>query len=272
MSIVRACIRLATVAALRDRLWPADILDSDNRPLEEAVTQEPRPYVVVFTDDDDYEDIAGNEVTAAARSLLLVIEFGIAAPIPRNDDKGPHVEIPATDGTFELVLDSLDRQIMNALVHDSASPFGEHWRRLIGRVLRLNGKRGGSAEKGARWAVRQRIFHVEPLIDPVPGATPLAASHPIMTFLDAAEHARADLDIAAAVPLLRAMLEAAPASSWRLAQQWLGARQEAIRGIGLAPPDAVLADDKEAPGLARINALPESTIVKPGPATVEGIP
>ena len=271
MSIVRACIRLATVAALRDRLWPADILDSDNRPLEEAVTQEPRPYVVVFTDDDDYEDIAGNEVTAAARTLLLVIEFGIAAPIPRNDDKGPKVEIPATDGTFELVLDSLDRQIMNALVHDSASAFGEHWRRLIGRVLRLNGKRGGSAEKGARWAVRQRIFHIEPLIDPVPGAT-LEASHPIMTFLDAAEHARADLDIAPAVPLLRAMLDAAPALSWRLAQQWLGARQEAIRGIGLAPPDVVLADDKEAPGLARINALPESTIVRPGPATIEGIP
>src|SRR5262245_40825631 len=85
MSIVRACVRLATVAALRDRLWPADILDSDNRPLEEAVTQEPRPYIVVFTDDDDYEDIAGNEVTAAGRSLLLVIEFGIAAPISRND-------------------------------------------------------------------------------------------------------------------------------------------------------------------------------------------
>ena len=88
MSIVRACIRLATVAALRDRLWPADIFDSDNRPLEEALTQEPRPYVVVFTDDDDYEDIAGNEVTAAARTLLLVIEFGIAAPIRRNDDRG----------------------------------------------------------------------------------------------------------------------------------------------------------------------------------------
>ena len=93
-----------------------------------------------------------------------------------------------------------------------------------------------------------------------------------MTFLDAAEHARAGLDIAAAVPLLRAMLEAAPASSWRLAQQWLGTRQEAVRGIGLAPPDAVLADDKEAPGLARINALQESTIVGPKPATVEGIP
>jgi hypothetical protein len=93
-----------------------------------------------------------------------------------------------------------------------------------------------------------------------------------MTFLDAAEHARADLDIAAAVPLLRAMLDAAPASSWRLAQQWLGARQEAIRGIGLAPPDAVLADDKEAPGLARINALPESTIMAPGAPIVEGIP
>jgi hypothetical protein len=258
MSVVRACIRLAAVAALRDRGW-ADVAvaDSDNRPLEAGVKETPAPYIVVFTDDDNVSDIDGRDVQGGTRALALIVEFGLSAPLPpieTQDRKPQRVATPPTDAAYELSLDAMDMLIVNALVHDPRSAWGEHFRALTMNVTALDGRRGGQVEKGVRWAARQRIFTIQPIADPVPG-DPLAATHPVSKFLAALDSSPAALDVGGARAFIDDMLSPASDWSWRRAQAHLGITESEARGIGVAP--AVIPDDIEAPGL-KDTELPQS--------------
>lgn len=232
MSIVRSCLRLATVAALRDKTWAETrVLDSDNGPLSAAILAEPTPYIVCFTDDDDREEIEGFDLLAAKRTLVIVIEFGLASALPPSDG-GPAMRIPATDGAFELALDIIERQIINALVHDPLSAWGALWRDLAMRFdLKTSSKRGGSSEGGSRWAARQLLLHVDPIADP-PAGVVLSDDHPVPRFLAAA---RAD-GFAGAADLIAATLPIADLPTWRVAQAWLGLTEFAVRGLALGPP------------------------------------
>lgn len=260
MSIVRSCIRIAAVAALRVRTWnDVIVLDSDNRPIELGIKETPAPYIVVFTDEDDLTDIEGREIVAASRSLSLVIEFGMAAPLPAIEGQMIRSATPPTDAAYELTLDALDRQIINALVHDPRSSWGEIFRNLALRIPTVTGRRGGSAEKGVRWAARQRIFMIEPILDPVPG-DPLMDNHPVARFLTAVDAAPEELDLAGAAGFIREMLSSDHDWSWRKAQAWLGLTIEEVRGIGVAP--AVITDDIEAPALADDINLPQAPTIE----------
>jgi hypothetical protein len=235
MSIVRSCLRLATVAALRDKTWAETrVLDSDNGPLEAAILADPTPYIVVYTDDDNREEIEGFDLLAAKRTLVIVIEFGLASALAPSDG-GPAMRIPATHGSFELALDIIERQIINALVHDPLSVWGALWRDLAMRFdLKTSSKRGGSSEGGSRWAARQLLLHVDPVADP-PAGVPFPDDHPVPLFLVAARAA----GFGGAADLIAAELIAptAPAlPTWREAQAWLGLTEPAVRGLGLGPP------------------------------------
>jgi hypothetical protein len=232
MSIIRSCLRLATVAALRDKTWAETrVLDSDNGPLEAAIRAEPTPYIVCFTDDDDRDEIEGFDLLGAKRVLVLVIEFGLAAALPPSDG-GPTMRIPATDGAFELALDIIERQIINALVHDPTSTWGALWRDIAMRFdLKTSSKRGGSSEGGSRWAARQLLLNVDPIADP-PAGVVLSEQHPVSRFLVAA---RRD-GFGGAADLIEAALPTVAASSWRQAQAWLGLTEFSVRALGLGPP------------------------------------
>src|SRR4029077_9837471 len=126
-------------------------------PLAAAILADPTPYIVVYTDDDDRDEIQGFDLLGAKRTLVIVIEFGLAAALPPSDG-GPAMRIPATDGAFELALDIIERQIVDALVHDPLSAWGALWRNLVMRFdLKTSSKRGGSSEGGSRWAARQLL-------------------------------------------------------------------------------------------------------------------
>lgn len=260
MSIVRACIRVAAVAALRDRGWAdVKVFDSDNRPFEAGIKEEPAPYVVVFTDDDNQNEVEGRDVAGSARSLSLVVEFGIAAPLPAlaTDEDPPNtirVAVPPTDAAYELTLDAIDTAVVNALILDPRSAWGEIIRDLAPRIMSVTGRRGGAADKGVRWAARQRIFEIEPIIDPAPGVV-LGENHPISKFLAAVAAAPEALDVAGAGTFIEKMLSTSQDWTWRVAQASLGLTVEEVRGIGVAP--AVITDDTEAPALADDINLPQ---------------
>jgi hypothetical protein len=234
MSVVRSCMRLCTIAALRDRTWAENrVFDSDNAPLDQSIKEQPTPYVVVFTDDDEHEEIQGFDFVGSQRDMLIIIEFGLAAAITIDDERT--IRIPATDGGFEIALDMLERQIIHALLHDPFSAWGELWRGLAMKLSqRASSKRGGSAEGGARWAARQLLLHVDTFADP-PAGVVLPDNHPIRQFI-AAARISAIQGMPAAAELIEASLATVPISSWRQAQAWLGLTEFAARGLGLGPP------------------------------------
>ena len=80
MSIVRAVIRQCAVAALRQKTWAEErVYDSNNAPLVDALTvgQDGKPYIVVFTDQDNMTDVTDG-VYGSVRQLDLTIEMGVA--------------------------------------------------------------------------------------------------------------------------------------------------------------------------------------------------
>src|SRR5436309_6168523 len=165
MSLIRSCIRVCAVAALRDRLWQSvKVYDSDNTPLEDAVKEAPQPYATVYTDDDDGTDTEAHDLESGTRTMLMIVEFGVAGPFKQEVEGKLErwVDVVPTDASFELAVDSLDRQIGFALFSDPRSTWGELLKALA-RVRSVSRKRGAGAEKGARYAARQIIFQLDPV-------------------------------------------------------------------------------------------------------------
>jgi hypothetical protein len=164
MSIIRPILRMCAVAALRERtLAESRVFDSDNTPLADALAQEPeqaRPYITVYTDEDTRPAISGRDIYAAERNLSLVLEIGAASAVVMKRDDGSNeiaLQIPATDAGLELSVDIVESQALAALIGHPQSRWGELFRRLVLRIERVQGQRGGSAERGSRWAARQII-------------------------------------------------------------------------------------------------------------------
>ncbi|WP_210250581.1 hypothetical protein [Bradyrhizobium paxllaeri] len=246
--------------------------DSDNTPLEDAVKETPQPYATVYTDDDDGTDTEAHDLDSGTRIMIMIVEFGIAAPIPaaEQEGEGPKVAIPPTDASFELAVDALDRQIGYALFTDPRSIWGEHMRSLTTRVLSVSRKRGAGAEKGARFAARQIIYQLETIGDLAPGSA-LASDGAIALFLDAAEGSAERLDIAKAVQFLRSEIAISDDWSWRRVQGLLGLTRGEVDAIGMGPvkPSDAEAPDEETPALTDVKPDQTSTVVEPYPSEAD---
>jgi hypothetical protein len=247
MSIIRPILRMCVVAALRERtLAERRVFDSDNTPLAEALAQEPeqaKPYITVYTDEDTRPGVSGRDIYAAERNLSLVLEIGAASAVVMKRDDGSDeiaLQIPATDAGLELSVDIVESQALAALVGDPQSRWGELFRRVL-RIERVQGQRGGSAERGSRWAARQIILICDVIADAPPGAPEPAV---VRDFLAAARAAPRELGLAGAAEIIERALDSATALTWRQAQAWLGLTEKEVRGIGVAPPLGVV---EEAP-------------------------
>src|SRR5579871_5272872 len=149
MSIIRACLRLATVAALRDRTWAETrVYNSNNAPLAAALESATAPYIVVYTDDDARDGVEGLDLFGSDRFINLSIAFAVAGPV-KAVEGGSSIDFPATDAGYEMVLDLIESQIIAALVHDPQSTWGEIWRQLATHIgAEARSRRGASAEGG----------------------------------------------------------------------------------------------------------------------------
>lgn len=224
MSLARLAVRLATVAALRDRtLAGTAISDSAITPLDTLATREPRPFVVVYTDEGEVA-VKGRDLLGPDGTFALVLEIGVGAHMVQEDAW----VVPPTDEGLELTLDVIDRQIRVALV-DPESPWAETWRRLVKGVTRLRTRRGAPAKEGVRFAVRQIEMGIQPFAEPPfgPAATGIWAE-----FLG---RLAGDEQLSHLEPVVRGMIEGgAPQPSWAVLQQQLGLTRPELEALHLS--------------------------------------
>ncbi|KRQ99275.1 hypothetical protein [Bradyrhizobium valentinum] len=242
MSVVRLCIRMAAVLALRERTWAGTLVyDTRNLPLSEAMTEhQDAPWLSVYTDRDEQEGVTGRDVNAADRQLHLVVEMGIAGKVPQADG-GPAVEIPASDAGYERAIDLIEMQVRRALFHDPLNPWGEFVRKMVMSIRSTDAERTGEGERGARWAARFIVFNCDTIAEPQPGI-PMAPDHPVAEFLAAIR--AADIEgLATVATLIEQEIIGAPLPSWQQAQSMLGLTEQGTRGIGVAPPYATPATE-----------------------------
>jgi hypothetical protein len=238
MSIIRAVLRLCTVAALRENTWAGPrVTDSDATPLLDALQGGARPYLTVFTDDDVRTDLMGRDFYSANKVVSLAIESGIAEALVLQEGEPAELRIPQTSEAMELTLDLMELQIINALWVDPESPWRNMIQRMVNRIMRVPSMRGGSSDKGKRWAARSITFVCDCISDPVPGV-PLPDGHPLIDFLNLCDTnpvAGMQLDVSA--DIIRAVYDPATpgADMWKQIEALLGTSAQAVKDIGLGP-------------------------------------
>ncbi|RZN24778.1 hypothetical protein CWO90_28480 [Bradyrhizobium sp. Leo121] len=230
--------RMCAVAALMDRTFAEKrVYDSDNTPLLDAIQNERKPYITVFTDNDTTEGIFGRDIYCGDHRMSVVFEFGIASAATVKN-KGTVLNIPQTDQAMEALVDILESQIVAAVVSDPTSPFGEVFRQLVNKIIRTPSVRGGSHDRGTRWAARQLTLICDTIAAPAPGVV-LDDDHPIRQFIAFARRDEfAALGMKEAADLVERVLNETASPDWRQQQAWLGLTEAGIRGTGVAPmPD-----------------------------------
>ncbi|MEY4953496.1 MAG: hypothetical protein RL299_1920, partial [Pseudomonadota bacterium] len=110
MSLSRAILRLTAVRAIYGRTLAEDrVFNSDLNPLDQRISKEAKPLVVVYTDDDQNEPSGRGDVGAG--SVDLVIEIAIAGSVnvdgADENDQTVVVPIGETDAGMEFTLDLL---------------------------------------------------------------------------------------------------------------------------------------------------------------------
>lgn len=178
----RIALRMAAVAALKGATLVGDnVLDSEIGALEVGAdgairTDQERPFISVFTEGSKQEGFNPGG-GADLRSLHvcgptdILFEYGVTAAmlVPNADTGAAEVMegVPATDANFELLLDIIERQIINALT-DPLNAWADIFRELHSTTLIIERRRTSSAE-GTKAAARQLVIKLELLPDPIYG-------------------------------------------------------------------------------------------------------
>jgi hypothetical protein len=243
MSLAALALRVITVKALLGRTVAADrVYDSKIETIDELIRRQPAPLLVVSVDDADSRGSTEREPTLSGDdSLTLLLETAVSGPAEVVDDSaGVMISLPmqATSQGLEATLDILWRQAARALsVTTTSAPWGNLWHEFVLKILRIEKRRGGAADKGVRFASRFILISVQPIDDPQFGSPP---DGPWATLLAAMA---ADANLAGLGELIaREIEEPAGLADWRVAQALLGITDAGIRGIGLAPFGASDAD------------------------------
>lgn len=235
MSIVRMLTRLCAVAALRGQTWADDrVFDSDNTPLAQvlALNAAAKPYIVVFTDADNRNEVNGTDLYSVRRELNLCLEIGVASKV-QGETGGETISTPLTDEGMEIALDMVEDQALACLFGDPQSDWTELLKDFILRVDRITGQRGASAQRDRRWAARQLSIICDVISDLPPGV-PVSYNHPIRHFIKVAhDHPEAGMEHVSGI--CSALTNRIEAPAWEQVQATLGVRRIGLRAIGLGP-------------------------------------
>ena len=197
MSLSRLALRLATVHALKGQTIAADrVKDSAIASIDALADGQKAPFISVYTDDAETSSRSADTLFGSA-TVNLVIEMAIVA---RADVDGQTLLAhPPTDATIESELDRMERRISIAL--RGGTEWAAVWRRFVLSIDSIKSVRGGSAEKGNRFAARQMEFAVAILAEPAPGQTPAEAWTDLLGLLDASP------DLASIAAMIREELD-----------------------------------------------------------------
>lgn len=273
MSLSRAILRLTAVQAIKGRtLAEARVYNSDLDPLDQRMSAEKLPVIVIFTDDQQEELGHHGDMGQGQGSVDLVIEIAIAGKTivsgTDQNDQEVQVTIGETDAGMEFTLDLLERQIIAALTAGDG-PWPDLWRVFCTKILRRVSRRGGSAESGARFAARQIVLTCETLIEPPPGVPYFGGAWERL--IDAVSSAP---NLAPLAPILRAELNGDPAPDWAQAARLLGVNLDTVSALGLGAV-AGLGEDPALLTAAEIAAsayLPPSSPPLPPVPSPEDVP
>lgn len=193
MSLARIALRTAAVEALKGRTLVGDrVLDSPNGAIDVAGdgslrTGEDTPFISVYTDAGKVENVTGRSLTENGL-CDIVFEMAIASAMTEtNDETGESVligvGIPASDRAFEFYLDTVQRQIFDAL-NDPDNDWAEIYRGLHYGVRKIEFAGARNTDDGQKLAGHQIRLTVALIDDPVKGEA-LDADCAFMRFLDA---------------------------------------------------------------------------------------
>ncbi len=228
---------MCAVAALKSsNTWAEDrVYDSDNTPLVAALQANTMPYVTIYTDEDPRVNLGNKELFFAERNLSLVAEIGVASATQATDTRGATLRIPATDEGMEFSVDILESQVINALFGEVYNPWSAFIGDMVLKLVRVSSLRGGSAERGVRWAARQVVFVLDVIGDNPPGV-PYPEGHVISRFVQmATDNSPDNPTLTAAANIIQALLDQTVLPDWRQAQAILGVTKKGVTGIGISP-------------------------------------
>lgn len=238
MSLTRTMMRVATIKALAGATLAGDaVFDSAIDPIDQRISVEARPLIVVYTDDEEGEP-AGRADLLQGDRVELVIECVVAGRVTievQNDDgtttPAVQISLPTTDAGLEITLDLIEAQVIRTLL-SAPAPWAVTWRSLAPRVHKHLSRRGASAEQGNRFAVRQLVLTCGLLMDPDRGGEVTEAS----AFGRALARMEADPELIQIATVIRAEAEGQPLADWRRAAARLGVDLTVISALGLGPP------------------------------------
>ena len=195
--------------------------------------------IVIYTDDDQSQP-SGFADFLQGGQVELVIEVVYAGrttvSLDRDGADGPAtaevIEISGRDAANEILLDMIERQAIRALTMGSGD-WPQIFRWVASNCSRRLSRRGASAEQGNRFAIRQIVLTLEPIIDPVPGETIKPGS-----VWDRALNLMSETEYGQISTLLREDAEGDGVTDWRRFAGQLGVNLETISGIGLGPVGA----------------------------------
>lgn len=258
MSIIRAVLRLCAVAALTENTYAMDrVTDSDSTPLLDALKGGVKPYLTVFTDDDVRTNLQGRDFYSADKNISLSVESGLAESIVLHEGQPAEIRIPQTSEAMELLLDMLELQIINALWAQPDNKWRNLIQKLVNTISRVPSMRGGSSDKGTRWAARSITFVCNTIADPVPGVA-LPTGHPLLEFLELADsNPVPSMQLNVSADIIRDIFDPATplAFAWKQIEALLGTSAASVKGIGLGPVLAQPIDvaSESTPTLTQIN-------------------
>ncbi len=182
--IVGLALRMAATRALTGATMAgARVFDSAILPIDELAKSEPKPFVVVSTEDDRSEP-GGRDINNGAREIQLVIECAVSfvRPLPGIEDE--EIVVPNTDATLELTLAILGRQISACLFGRGGGAWGDLFRKLTAGVPEVVSRRGIQSKDGVRLAARQIVYSIRAMAEPAFGVAPEEGS-PLSDFIAA---------------------------------------------------------------------------------------
>lgn len=233
MSLVALAMRIATVRALAGATLAENrVYDSAIDPIDQTITEDRAPVLVIITDDDEATP-EGRDILNASRQIELVIEVAVASRVTMANPEAEEgevevIEIPHTDAGLEITINLIGRQVMRTLLSDQG-PWATLWRRIVLAPSKILSRRGAGSEKGVRFAARQLTITTETLSEPPTGAT---AEGFWADFLAALE---ADPQVSGLAPVIRAEIEGPPLPDWRRYLADLGANPLTALAMGFGP-------------------------------------
>lgn len=240
MSLARTILRIAAVQAITGKTLAGDaVFDSDIDPIDQRVSETPQPLVVVYTDDDQSTPNGFSDFLQGSQVELVVeVVYAGRASVTMDADgpDGPQeaevLQLSGRDAANEILLDMIERQVVRTLTAGQGK-WSQVFRGVACNCTRRLSRRGASAEQGVRFAVRQLVLTLEPIIDPVPGM-PIPAG----SVWDRALTLLEDSQFGPVARMLREDIEGQPITEWRRFAGQLGVSLETMSAIGMGPVGA----------------------------------